>query len=57
MAGEDERELVVAEGPVVVGVPGQGAVEAGPPDEDQAGGPPVEPVPQVFQGRWGEAIG
>jgi len=53
VAGEDECELVVAEGPVLVGepdaavelgVPRQAPVDAGHPDQDQPGGPAVEPV-------------
>ena len=66
MPGQDERELFVAERPVLVGeadaavqlgVAGQPLVDPGHADEKQPEGPAVEAVPQVLQGLRRQAVG
>ncbi len=66
VAAQDERELVVAERPVLVGEAdaaeelggaGQSLVDAGHPDQEQPEGPSIEAVAQVLQGRCGQLVG
>ena len=66
MAGEDEREFVIAEGSVLVGEPDpavelwvarQPFLDAGHADQEQPVAAPVEAVAQVLQRGRGEPFG